>query len=184
MKYGSDNTYEVVLAGSGGQGLVSSGIMLGEAAILEGKNVTQTTSYGIFQRGGLSIAEVIISNEEILYQRVQEPDIVLALNDDGMNLYGPLGEKRIPVFYDTTLIQKRGGDNLYGYPFTEMASILGHSGMANVIALGAVVAKNGMIKKESLEAILGKWFEGKMLEMNITALNKGIALIRDNAQQR
>jgi 2-oxoglutarate ferredoxin oxidoreductase subunit gamma len=176
MKYGSDSTYEVVLAGSGGQGLVSSGIMLGEAAILEGKNVTQTTSYGIFQRGGLSIAEVIISNEEILYQRVQDPDIVLALNDNAMDFYAPLGEKGIPIFYDTTLIQKHGGEYLYGYPFTEMANKLGHSGMANVIGLGAVVAKNGMIKKESLEAILGKWFEGKMLEMNIAALHKGIAL--------
>jgi 2-oxoglutarate ferredoxin oxidoreductase subunit gamma len=179
MKDGSDRTYtcEVVLAGSGGQGLVSSGIMLGEAAILEGKNVTQTTSYGIFQRGGLSIAEVIISNEEILYQRVQDPDIVLVLNDDGMNLYASLSEKGVPIFYDTTLIQKHEGENLYGYPFTGMANELGHSGMANVIALGAVVAKNGMIKTESLETILGKHFKGKMLEMNISALYKGVALV-------
>jgi 2-oxoglutarate ferredoxin oxidoreductase subunit gamma len=54
---------------------------------------------------------------------------------------------------------------------------LGHSGMANVIALGAVVAKNGMIKTESLETILGKHFKGKMLEMNISALYKGVALV-------
>jgi 2-oxoglutarate ferredoxin oxidoreductase subunit gamma len=179
MKDDSDSTYEVVLAGSGGQGLVSSGIMLGEAAILEGKNVTQTTSYGIFQRGGLSIAEVIISDEEILYQRVQDPDIVLALNDDGMNLYASLGEKGIPIFYDTTLVQKQEGENLYGYPFTEMANKLGHSGMANVIALGAVVAKNRMIRVESLEAILGRRFTGKMLEMTIKALYKGVALVTE-----
>ncbi len=52
--------YEVILAGSGGQGLVLSGIMLAEAAILEGKNVVQTVSYGIASRGGFSMAGVII----------------------------------------------------------------------------------------------------------------------------
>jgi len=177
MKYKKDNTYEVILAGSGGQGLVSSGIMLGEAAILEDKNVMQTTSYGIAQRGGLSMAEVIISDAEILFQEVENPDIVLALTDDSMNLYAPLAEKGVPVFYDTTLVQEREGDNLYGYPLTKMASELGHVGMANVIALGAMVAKNGMIKAESLEAILRKRFKGKTLEKNILALHKGVALV-------
>ncbi len=177
MKDSHDSTYEVVLAGSGGQGLVSSGILLGEAAILEGKNVTQTTSYGIYQRGGLSIAEVIISMEEILYQRVQDADIVLALCDDGMNVYAPLAEKGVPVFYDTTLVQKREGERLYGHPFTEMANALGHSGMANVIALGAMVAQNRMVKTESLESILRRRFKDRMLEMNITALRKGVALV-------
>ena len=178
MKDTHDSTFEVVLAGSGGQGLVSSGIMLGEAAILEDKNVTQTASYGIFQRGGLSMAEVIISDDEILYQRVEEPDIVLALSDEGMDIYAPWAEKGVPVFYDTTLVREREGDNLYGYPLTEMASELGHAGMANVIALGAMVAKNGMIKAESLEAILRKRFKGRTLEMNITALHKGVALVK------
>lgn len=178
MKDNNDNTFEVVLAGSGGQGLMSSGIMLGDAAILEDKNVTQTNSYGIFQRGGLSIAEVIISDAEILYQRVQDPDIILALSDEGMDLYVSLAAKGVPVFYDTTLVREREGDNLYGYPLTEMASELGHAGMANVIALGAMVAKNGMIKAESLEAILRKRFKGRTLEMNITALHKGVALVK------
>ena len=172
----TNNTYEVVLAGSGGQGLVSSGMMLGEAAILEGKNVMQTTSYGIAQRGGLSIAEVIVSDGEILFQHVQNPDIILVFTDDGLKRYLSLAEKGVAVFYDTTLVEKHEGDNLYGYPFTEMANELGHAGMANVIALGAMIARNGMVKKESLEAILRERFKGKTLEMNLDALHKGVAL--------
>ena len=50
---------EVILAGSGGQGLILSGILLAEAAMNEGRNVVQTQSYGIASRGGLSLAEVI-----------------------------------------------------------------------------------------------------------------------------
>jgi 2-oxoglutarate ferredoxin oxidoreductase subunit gamma len=176
MKHETHRRYEVVLAGSGGQGLAFSGIMLGEAAILEGRNVTQTSSYGIFQRGGLSIAEVIISDEEILYQRVQNPDIVLALNDSSMKLYAPLADKGVVVFYDSTLAQGHGGENLYGYPFTEMASELGHLGTANVMALGVLIEKSGMIKLESLAKVLRKHFKGKTLEMNISALHMGAAL--------
>ena len=170
-------TYEVVLAGSGGQGLVSSGLMLGEAAILEGKNVMQTTSYGIAQRGGLSMAEVIISDGEILFQHVQNPDVVLALTDDSMNLYIPLAEQGVPIFYDTTLVEKREGENLCGYPLTEMANKLGHSGVANVIALGAMITKSGMIKIESLEKMLQKRFKGKVFDMNVTALREGVTLV-------
>ncbi|MFW6052338.1 MAG: 2-oxoacid:acceptor oxidoreductase family protein [Desulfosalsimonas sp.] len=168
---------EVVLAGSGGQGLISSGIMLGEAAILEDKNVMQSASYGIAQRGGLSIAEVIISDSEILFQHVESPDIVLALTEESVKLYEPLAEKGVPVFYDTMLAEKRAGDNFYGYHFTEMAGELGHSGMANVIALGAMAARSGMIKAESLEEVLRERFAGESLEMNIKALYKGVGLV-------
>ena len=67
---------ELILAGTGGQGLILSGIMLAEAAMLEGKNVAQTQSYGIASRGGLSLAEVIVDEDEIIYQQVRAPDCV------------------------------------------------------------------------------------------------------------
>lgn len=60
------------MAGSGGQGLVLAGIMLGEAAMLEGKVVMQSQTYEAASRGGFSMAEVIMSTEEIIYQHVQE----------------------------------------------------------------------------------------------------------------
>ncbi|MFW6297891.1 MAG: 2-oxoacid:acceptor oxidoreductase family protein [Desulfosalsimonas sp.] len=172
-----DSTFEVVLAGSGGQGLISSGIMLGEAAILEDKNVMQTASYGIAQRGGLAMAEVIISDDEILFQHVENPDIVLALTDESVKLYESLAEKGVPIFYDTMMAEERTGGNFYGYTFTGMAEELGHSGTANVIALGAMAAKSGMIKPESLEEVLRERFSGNTLEMNLKALQKGIALV-------
>ncbi len=167
------NTYEIILAGSGGQGLVSSGIMLGEAAILEGKQVMQATSYGISQRGGLASAEVIISSAEILFQHVQNPNLVLALTEESLNLYLPPAQSGAAIFYDTTLIQKHEGSNLYGYPFTEMANELGHPGVANIIALGVMIGKSKMIKYASMERVLRKHFSGKVCEMNVKALHQG-----------
>lgn len=169
--------FEVILAGSGGQGLIVSGIMLGEAAILEGKNVVQTQSYGIASRGGFSSAEVIIDRDEIIYQQVQKPDMVLALTQEAMEIYRHLPLSGTPVFYDTTLVEARDGENLYGYPFTEMASELGHPGTANMIALGVMSSVTGMVSPESLGMIINKRFKGKVAGMNIKALQKGAGLV-------
>lgn len=169
--------YEVVMAGSGGQGLVSCGIILAEAAIIEGKNAAQTQSYGIASRGGFSKSEVIISNSEIIFQQVQKPDVVLALTEKAMEMYA-LSQAEIPVFYDTTLLNTHQGDNLYGFAFTELASELGHVGTANTISLGAMATLTGMVKVDSLAQALKKRFSGKVADMNIRALETGVNLIK------
>jgi 2-oxoglutarate ferredoxin oxidoreductase subunit gamma len=169
--------YEIILAGSGGQGLVLAGIMLGEAAVLEGRNVVQTQSYGIASRGGLSLAEVIIDREEIIYQQVQEPDIILALTEEALEKYAVLAEKGVRIFYDTTLVKRREGANLTGYPFTKIASDLGNVGSVNILSLGTMTAAVQMVKTESLADVIRKRFQGKALEMNLQALRKGVELI-------
>jgi 2-oxoglutarate ferredoxin oxidoreductase subunit gamma len=174
--------YEVILAGSGGQGLVLSGIMLGEAAILEGKVVVQTQSYGIASRGGLSLAEVIIDQEEIIYQQVQEPDIILTLTEEALDKYLPFIEKQVAIFYDTTLVKTRTETTLTGYPFTRIASDLGNLGSVNILSLGAMIAKIPIVKKESLARVIQKRFKGKALEMNLQALEAGTDLIRKGEQ--
>lgn len=166
------------MAGSGGQGLVLSGIMLGEAAVLEGKVVVQTQSYGIASRGGLSLAEVIIDQEEIVYQQVQEPDIILTLTEEALEKYLPYAERQATILYDTTLAKSRTGASLAGYPFTRIASDLGNLGSVNILSLGAMIAKIPMVKKESLVQVIRKRFKGKALEMNLQALETGTELIR------
>ena len=169
--------YEVILAGSGGQGLVLSGIMLGEAAILEGKVVVQTQSYGIASRGGLSLAEVIMDHEEIIYQQVQEPDIILTLTEEALEKYAVWAEKGAPVFYDTTLAKARAGANLTGYPFTKIASDFGNMASVNILSLGTITTAVPIVKMESLACVIRKRFHGKALEMNLEALRKGAELI-------
>jgi len=169
--------YEIILAGSGGQGLVLAGIMLGEAAVLEGRNVVQTQSYGIASRGGLSLAEVIIDREEIIYQQVQTPDIILALTEEALEKYAALAEKGVRIFYDTTLAKRRAGANLTGYPFTKIASDLGNVASVNILSLGAMTAAVPMVKTESVAYVIRKRFQGKALEMNLKALWKGVELI-------
>jgi 2-oxoglutarate ferredoxin oxidoreductase subunit gamma len=168
--------YEVILAGSGGQGLVVSGIMLAEAAILEEKNVVQTVSYGIATRGGFSMAGVIIDRDEIIFQEVENADVVLALTEEAMEKFRGLAGPGTAIFYDTTLMTACPGEHLYGHPFTDMASRMGNVGMANIIALGCMAKRIGMVRVESLEAVIRKRFSGKVLEQNLRALQAGVDL--------
>ncbi len=168
--------YEVILAGSGGQGLVLSGIMLAEAAILEGKNAVQTVSYGTYVRGGFSMAGVIIDSEEIIFQEVENADVVLALTEETMEMYEPLAKEGATVVYDTTLIKERTGKGLFGHPFTDMANKMGNVGMVNIIALGYMAKKNGIVDTESLAEVIKRRFSGKTREANLKALEAGIAL--------
>jgi 2-oxoglutarate ferredoxin oxidoreductase subunit gamma len=166
--------YAVILAGSGGQGLVLSGVILGQAAILDGKNVVQTVSYGIASRGGFSQAEVIIDRDEIIYQQVEQPDIVLALTAEAMELYA--GMARTRVFYDSRLPAGADGPNLAGYPFTRLAAGLGQSGAANMIALGVLASATGVVTAGSLVKVIGQRFSPPLAQSNVMALHTGIAL--------
>ena len=171
--------YEVVLAGTGGQGLVLSGMVLGEAAILEGKNTVQTQSYGIASRGGLSIAEVIVDEREIIYQQVEKPDVILALSEETLEKYALLGEKGVTVFYDSTLAKARAGANLFGYPFTKIASDLGNAATVNMVSIGALVAKCPLVKYESLVRVIQKRFNTHLADSNMRALQLGVELLKD-----
>jgi 2-oxoglutarate ferredoxin oxidoreductase subunit gamma len=168
--------YEVILAGSGGQGLVLSGVILAEAAILEGKNVVQTVSYGIATRGGFSMAEVIIDREEIIFQQVQNADIVLALTAEAMEKFQGPCEQGASVFYDTALITVSPGEHRYGHPFTAMAGKIGHAGTANIIALGCMAEMKGIVHIDSLAAVLRNRFSGDVCAMNLKALQAGVDL--------
>jgi 2-oxoglutarate ferredoxin oxidoreductase subunit gamma len=165
--------FEIILAGTGGQGLVLSGIMLAEAAMREGRNVVQTQSYGIASRGGLSTAEVIIAAEEIIFQQVQRPDCVLALTEEATRKYAHWADSGVTLIYDSTLAEPRTGPNFRGYAFTRTASGLGNIESVNILALGTVAAVTGVVAIESLEAGIRKRFKGAAVDLNLKALAAG-----------
>src|SRR6056297_3021542 len=80
--------YEIRLSGAGGQGMITAGIILAEAALHENNiNVTQTQSYGPESRGGASRAEVVLSPDIIDYPKVTKPNILVALTQKAFEKY-------------------------------------------------------------------------------------------------
>lgn len=174
-------TWQVVLAGEGGQGLIVAGIILAEAAsIFEGKHATQTVSYGIATRGGFSKAEVVISNKEIVYPGVEEIDLVLALSEEAYEKYARSLERDAVLIYDEGLVDAlklgKGLANTYGIPFTDVAQELGRVGVANIVSLGAITRLTNIVKADSMEKAISRRFSGSAAELNKTAFRRGIEL--------
>ena len=176
---------QIVLTGTGGQGLILAGIILAEAAVLDGKQAIQTQSYGPEARGGASKAEVLIADEPIDYPKVQKADILLAMSQEAFNKYsGSIGTEGYLVV-DSTFVREMGETNatLIALPITKSAKDqLGRDMFANIIALGAIVALTGTVSRQSLEAaVLARVPKGTE-DKNRKALDIGFQLASE-AQQ-
>lgn len=175
------DTWQVILAGEGGQGLIVAGILLAESASMyEDKHATQTQSYGIATRGGFSSSEVVISAQEIIYPGVEDPDIVLAFTQEAYDLYAlqspPL------LVYDSGLVKPDSQKaRSFGLPLTETARDLGRVGAANLVALGTIQALSRLVKLESLEKAVLHRFGEKAAQLNLKALRRGVELAEEKA---
>lgn len=170
---------ELRLSGSGGQGLILAGIILAEAALLEDKNAIQTQSYGPEARGGASKAEVILSESEIDFPKVQSPDIVLALTQVASDKYTKSVKPEGIVIVDEAIelpADLRAG-KVYRLPILRTASEkLGKSIVANIVAIGLLAELTGIVSRESVEkAVLARVPKGTE-DLNRSALNEGYEL--------
>lgn len=169
-------TTEIILSGSGGQGLITAGQILADAVIRDGKNTVQTQSYGPEARGGASRAEVIISNQEIDYPKVTRPDIVLVMSQEALQKYaGWLGPGGM-LIVDTTYIQDvpSSSAKVFAQPYSRIArEVLGKEMVANIVALGALAALTGVVSKESLQSALTARIPPGTEALNLKALELG-----------
>jgi 2-oxoglutarate ferredoxin oxidoreductase subunit gamma len=169
--------YEFRLSGSGGQGLIFTGMLLGEAAaIYEGKNAVQTQSYGPEARGGASRSEVVLSDEDIDYPKVRHPDLLLCMAQEAYKKYhGSLKEEGIliidPHFVKEVKPQK---GPVYSIPLTQIAAEkTGKKITANVVALGAIAAITGHVSLNALQQAVRKRAPRGTETINLTALEEG-----------
>jgi 2-oxoglutarate ferredoxin oxidoreductase subunit gamma len=170
---------QILLGGTGGQGLGLAGAILAQAvAEEEGKNVIETELYGISMRGGMSLAQVMVSSGEVTEIRVTEPDILLAMSQFVADLYIPKTKKNGVILLDATHVGNIPASeaNVFRMPFTEAARSLGNETVANVVALGSISSLTNVVKKQSLVNTLRKRFSSSALEINLKALEVGYAM--------
>jgi 2-oxoglutarate ferredoxin oxidoreductase subunit gamma len=180
---------EIRLAGEGGQGMILAGIILAEAAaIYDGKQATQTQSYGPEARGGASRAEVVIAEGEIDHPEVLLADVVVALSQEAYKKFAKtvhpgglliIDEDRvmIPEPVDappgSTL---PAGVHLVRIPVVHLAQeTTGKIITANTVALGVLVGLTGVVSKEAIEKAVTARAPKGTEEMNRQALAAGFA---------
>ena len=145
---------EVLLTGSGGQGLILAAIILAEAAVNDNKNVVQTQSYGPEARGGASMAGVIIDVDTIEYPKVTNPTVLLCMSDASFKKYLHRVTAGALVIVDSTFVQGPYPPDysIYAYPITRNArEKLGKEVVANMVALGVVNAAACLITRDILK---------------------------------
>jgi 2-oxoglutarate ferredoxin oxidoreductase subunit gamma len=169
--------YEVRLAGSGGQGLVLAGVILAEAAaIFEGKNATQTQSYGPESRGGASKSEVIISESEIDYPKATHINLLLCLTDAAAEKYVKETPDTALIVADSDMVPTDIPEKFKSVkaPITRLArETVGKEFVTNIVALGLLRELTGVVSLESLEkAVLARVPKGTE-DLNKKALEVG-----------
>jgi 2-oxoglutarate ferredoxin oxidoreductase subunit gamma len=165
---------EIRLSGAGGQGLGLGGRILAETAINDGYNVCQTQSYGPEARGGASRTDVIVSKTEILYPICRNLDVLLAMNQQSADKFGPFVKEDGFSLVDSTFVDQPPEGTVYEYSFTQVSKdTFGTPLAANMIALGMMGSLTSFFGldawRESITKIVAKRFK----EMNLDAFEVG-----------
>ncbi len=168
---------EVRICGFGGQGIVLSGLILGEAAMRAGFHAVQTQSYGPEARGGAARSEVVIADSAIDYPRVLAPDVTVALSQPGYDKYvGGGGDDGGLVVVDADLVEAAG---VTDRPFMKTAEEVGQKIVTNIVMLGYLVRVLDLVPHDTLvETVLAN-VPSHTAEMNRAAADAGRALYAD-----
>ena len=174
---------EIILSGFGGQGALFAGMILTYAGMDAGKNVTWIPSYGPEMRGGTAHTTVIISDEDIGSPLVRHPSAALVLNNPSLDKYEPLVKTGGVLVYNSSLIAQPPGRADIGcvaVPASDMATELGEVKVANMVALGALVAATGVLPLSTvIQALHHHLPESKaeLLALDEQALQRGAHLV-------
>ena len=167
----------MIIAGSGGQGVISLAILLANAyGIYENYEVAQTQSYGAQARGGASQASLVISDQPIDYIEVDSADIFVSFNEAGFKKYLPKAKEEAIFFIDSTLVSEelyQSFPNVYTIPATDIAEHQFRLFMANVVMMGFMAAVLNNVSIDSLKRVIAEQLPPKAYEQNVAALMAG-----------
>jgi len=168
---------EIRIGGFGGQGIIRTGLILATASCVYGdKNAIQTASYGPESRGGSCKSEVIISDEDIDFPKVEHPDILVALSQEAYLQYVDDLKENGTLIVDPDLVPNQRENlevRMYEVPATKIAEGLGQKIVANVVMIGAFAAITNLLGLEHLKESIRRNVPKAFMELNLTAFEKG-----------
>ena len=167
-------------AGSGGQGVILASVLLSKAYGLgENYNIAQTQSYGPEARGGACKAEVVISDEEIDYMKVNKADVFIALNQVGYDKYIDTVKDDAVVLINSTLVES-DRPNVYRIQATQRAEDMGKPFVVNIIALGALTRLLPKVHYPAVEEEIINNFPASIASVNLDAYKMGYDIMDED----
>lgn len=169
---------EIRLAGSGGQGLILGMHILFRAFGLDGRRAAQSQSYEPTSRGGFCYSDLIVTDDGADYPLVTRLDMIAALSQIGLDRSLALVKPGALVVVDERLVPTppATGFDVHVLPISQHAVMLGSPRVANMIALGALVALSGLCSPAALEEAVRLETPKKFAALNLAAVRDGVAL--------
>ncbi|MBS1271129.1 MAG: 2-oxoglutarate oxidoreductase subunit KorB [Candidatus Marinimicrobia bacterium] len=168
---------EIKIAGFGGQGVLSLGVGLSQMGMLQQYHVSWLPSYGPEMRGGTAHCHVKLSHNPIGAPLIEKPTILVPMNKPSLYKFEDSVVEGGDIFYNSSLIDtppKRSDVNVYPVDATEIADGLGNTKAANMVMLGAIIAKTGLLDKEAVITEMKQIIKKeKYVELNQNAVQAG-----------
>lgn len=134
---------EILFAGLGGQGVLTCGLIVAEVAVFNGRKATWSPSYGSAMRGGAANCTVKYSDDMVYSPSLEEPDLLLAMNEAALTLYGSLVKPGGIVLVNSDLVTGTGFSRTdvatHKVPCSSLAQQINQPKGANVIMTGAII---------------------------------------------
>lgn len=171
-------TTEIRIAGSGGQGVVLAGQILGRAAVSDGLNAVQTQTYGAEARGSLAKSEIIISSGKIGFPIVRRCDFLMAMNQEAADRNAKDLKESGIFLVNTSMVKSLPGVQTRSVKIaaTEIAvKIAGSQLYGNMVMLGAFIQVTSVVTPESVKKAVLVALRGKAEASNLSAFEAGLA---------
>lgn len=170
----------MVFSGSGGQGVITAAIILAEAAVLyEGLKAVQSQSYGPEARGGATRSDVIISETEIYFPKVTQPNVLVCLTQEAYNKFSTIIRPGGLLLTDQRFVKthpKIDARQRQLPMYETLMAKIGKPIVFNIFMLGSLLGLVDLVSFQSLEKVLEQRIPAGFLEMNRQALQMGMEL--------
>ncbi len=174
--------HRLVFSGSGGQGVITAAILLAEAAVIhENRRAVQTQVYGAAARGGATRSDVIISDAEISYPKVDQPNILVCLTQEAYGKFASIIRPGGLLLVDPRFVTLRKKVDAMQYELPMYETVMDEFGkpvVYNACMMGAVVGLSGVVRLASVEKVMEQRLPRAFMEMNRQALRLGYQLGR------
>ena len=177
-------TEEIIIAGFGGQGVLSMGKILAYAGLMEGKEVTWMPAYGPEQRGGTANVTVIVSDDPVSSPILSSYDTAIVLNQPSLEKFEPKVKPGGTLIYDSYGIPeppKRTDIDVYRIDAMDAAAEMNLIKTFNMIVLGGLLKIHPVVGIDSVLAALRKTLpecHHHLIPKNEEAIRKGMEIIK------
>jgi 2-oxoglutarate ferredoxin oxidoreductase subunit gamma len=168
---------EIRIAGFGGQGVILSAIVLGKAAsIFEGDFATMTQNFGPEARGGACSAQLIVSDQPVLYPYVAQPDILVVMSQEAYAKFAPEMKDGGTLIIEQDLVRVSelpAETKVYSIPATRLAEELGKRMVLNMVMVGFFTAVTRLLEADAVRQAVADSVPEAYRELNLKAFDKG-----------